>query len=581
MTRILKPVDDLVWSVEWLEAPPPARLVEQLNLTPAGPRKPARRVPRPAPGGMPVAPEAVADRASGPSASAAPPAIRDRIFNDDLRQAAAAVLEHPPRKPAETPAETPARPGPVAPAETPASASAPTIPPAPVAPRPSNPAASAAREPAGLLDDPLFHATEAGGDPEDLRGEFLGEILAESDLNIEGDIERVRQDSFPLQPEAHSADAVQSDDALEAPSGAGVPGGDDLLLDLLPSDDELGELALSSSVAAPVPRAEPAQAVATAPRVPLDFDPLQERPMSGGDPALHAALNALYAVGALHEDDFRPALDYLLGLGGADSAALLYFEPEAQSYRPLLARNLDADTLRNFAIGVADTYINARREMQIIRLDDALKRDRQFRKRFSIQFFEDHAALVVFNLRAVGADGFLALGYRKSPGEDRTRLMETLTRGMLDLAPLFERYRMHRWARRVVSNEDSIMVSEAVEALKLVSRNGGFTVHTVHVRFPELLERDDWRARIETLARRASLELGPDERLFINGPDRLLAVLHPEHATAFRACVELEASAMQLSALIGGGVYPDEGKNFYNYIALPPELTPGRESAAP
>lgn len=573
MTRILKPVDDLVWSVESLEAPPPARLVEQLNLAPAaGVRSAPRRAERPSraaseppraavipapipPASTPVLEPRPAARPASTVSAAAPapwtpaappasppaPAIRERIFNDDLRQAAAAVLEHPPRKRAGAP-------------------------PAP------------AREPAGLLDDPLFHSGDASDDAEDLRGEFLGEILSESDLNIEGDIDRVRQDSFQLQPEAHAVDSVQSVESVESvpPTATDASQSDDLLQDLLPDDDELGELALSPGL--PTATAAPA---AAAVRVPLDFDPLREQPMQGADPALQAALDALYAAGALHEDDFRPALDYLLNVGAADSAALLYFEPEAQSYRPLLARNLDEDTRRNFAIGVADTYINARRDLQVIRLDDTLKRDRQFRKRFSVQFFEDNAALIVFNLRAVGADGFLALGYRKAPAEDRARLMENLTRATLDLAPLFERYRMHRWARRVVSNEDSIMVSEAVEALKLVSRNGGFTVHTIHVRFPELLERDDWRARIESLARRASLELGPDERLFINGPDRLLAVLHPEHATAFRACVEMAASGLQLSALIGGGVYPDEGKNFYNYIALPPELTPGRESAAP
>lgn len=553
MTRILKPVDDLVWSVEWLEAPPPARLVEQLNLAPGAPRPRARKTAPPDPAAKPGA----------RTQSTEAPAIRNRIFNDDLRQAAAAVIDHPLRTPAESTREL----------------RAPVAPPAPPAPRPGEDAprarqaaAPVAREPTGLLDDPLFHNKESGDEAEDLRGEFLGEILAESDLNIDGDIDRVRQDSFQLQPEAREVAAVDSTAAPTAEANQG----DDLLRELLPGDDELSELALSPAVTAPAPRsAQPAAA-----RVPLDFDPLQERPISGADPALHAALDGLYAAGALHEDDFRPALDYLLGIGGANSAALLYFEPEAQSYRPLLARHLDETTRRNFAIGVADTYINARRELQVIRLDDTLKRDRQFRKRFSIQFFEDHAALIVFNLRAVGADGFLALGYHEMPALDRASLMDQLTRALLDLAPLFERYRMHRWARRVVSNEDSIMVSEAVEALKLVSRNGGFTVHTIHVRFPELLERDDWRARIEALARRASLELGPDERLFINGPDRLLAVLHPENATAFRACLEMEARSMQLSALIGGGVYPDEGKNFYNYIALPPELTPGRESAA-
>ncbi len=154
------------------------------------------------------------------------------------------------------------------------------------------------------------------------------------------------------------------------------------------------------------------------------LDPLLFALDSKADGAAIAA--ALLSKSKLSEEDFGPALAFILEKSRAGAMALLLPDELEGVYRVSLHNGLDALTERNLIIGFRDTFVAENLPVQSLTYSSEIRSSFHYRKRFSTAFVERFPCALYLHFPTLDTSSFCVLFFENEADAQQARTEETL-----------------------------------------------------------------------------------------------------------------------------------------------------------
>lgn len=132
--------------------------------------------------------------------------------------------------------------------------------------------------------------------------------------------------------------------------------------------------------------------------------------------------------------------------------------------------------------------------------------------------------------------------------------------------PAAERLARARWRRPESAVQDRTSLELILAQLHRLAIISGGRMSVIHSIAPALLEHSDWRSIQADIVSRCLQAMDRVERAAILAPHRWLLAVRPQRVGVVRDALRLALEAHNLEGRVHVLQYPDDGRNFYNYV---------------
>lgn len=266
----------------------------------------------------------------------------------------------------------------------------------------------------------------------------------------------------------------------------------------------------------------------------------------------------------LNEDDFSDFFKIIHKFTNSSASAIIAYDNLYSSYRVLTQKGIDKFTMQNLYFGKEDVYLNREDRWELLKFNNHIKSDFNFKKRFSTDFITRYNGALFFNLHIYNYPGFLICFYKNIENVNSRLVYSKMEPYLEEILPLIERFRMETWPKR--KYEDTNLTESIFQVIHQMSPYGTDQVEIINLKFFNPSDESNFQALQSTGYEWLLSTLNMEDRMLVTGPGRLILFSRKKNADVILENAESlsEKWGVQLQSSIS--TYPDNGTNILNYI---------------
>ncbi len=281
---------------------------------------------------------------------------------------------------------------------------------------------------------------------------------------------------------------------------------------------------------------------------------------------LYQSLNELYD----HDYHEHESLGYLKRITkkvGLDSLCLSIYNRSMGCYMVSLAMGIDDETRTNLIFQWNDPFLQFEKGEEIIEIffNNKLMTNLFFRKKFSSDTLARFGGMLVYPLKKYSVDGYFIFFFEKNvhiTPEKLKLVSECLNRMIVPFLPIVNGIAKEKIYLQI---PDEDILAKIFQEMKEATNAGLESCVFVKIRLKKMFQTENSKEIREEIIQGIKNLLKSGEKILATSPVDLLVVTRDISEREFLKEID-KINAGRLDLKINISRYPDDGKNFYNYL---------------